>query len=167
MKLAELREILIGSEVADIVLGGFVYADGDETRFHFLLDAYYLDIRRGLVSFAKRGYSSEGAITVVPRVPLAPDLDDDMTFATTSVREMHLKCPESVNRIRHVSIWGAVEKEREVWFQALSVTLETRQVLFLDPSQYVGMKLGGLDEQNDWLSSARARGEDLVRVDIS
>ncbi|MBL8681008.1 MAG: hypothetical protein JNK05_17635 [Myxococcales bacterium] len=163
MKISELRGAVCGASIADLWMGGWFESADNQPRFYASLWAYYVEIAGSFLAIRARKYTGEATLSFVSEIPRDPDLEDDMTFTTMSIGEMRLRHPESENRIHRVVLWGASESDEGVECQAARIELSPREALFFDPSFYFGIRLGGNDDQDEWIEhSAPWRKEALV-----
>src|SRR5688572_19826687 len=130
MTLSELKIILSGSGIDDVLLSGFVDKSEQPLRFHPSLSSYFLEVGETLLRISTLAYSGRCLMARVPHVSGDLDLDDDMEWAITSARQMLLNDPDGANLITRVTFWDAHDTPLGIESSAVRIDLANEQVLF-------------------------------------
>ncbi len=147
--LENLEARLRGKALTDVVLTGFVDQDDVPARFHSVLHFLYLELDTLLLEMATLGDSGRMRLTFVD-IPRSVATEEDMLPAVTSIRQLVLRDTESDNRIARLRLWDASEVDGELVCAAARLDLANGQSIFIDPSYYFGIVLGGREQQELW-----------------
>ena len=100
------------------------------------------------------------------------EIDEDMTRARSSVSEIILNDTMSEGNIMEQIIFYNLDEQQnkdELICDAIEITLVNGQTLFLDPSYYFGINIGGNRQKELWKLNYQGEQEDiretLVRID--
>lgn len=163
MKIAHLTQIIDGGRIDDVLLPGFVDKEELPLRFHASLSSYYFDCGGTFLRFSAIGYSGRGLLTVVPEITCDLDLDDDLVFASTSIKQLVLRDPDGSNHIERISLWNSHDGPSGIECSAMRLDLVNQQALFLDPSYHYGIRVGGPEQEQIWLENTPSQEHVVAR----
>ena len=163
MKLSGIQNRLRGTELKDIIVTGFVENDERWVRFHALWRTIYFECNGAFLKFDTVGDSGRMRLTLVDSVRFDADLDDDMLPASSSIRLQILRDPDGLNALLAIHIWNMVESSEEVQCAAACLDFLNGQRIFIDPSYYFGIRLGGHEQEEVWGTNwFESRREEVV-----
>lgn len=166
MKLAELRTVLVGAGIDDILVAGFVDTRERPLRFHALHRAVFIECDGVLLRFGVRGDSGRMQITRTDVVSCG-DLDEDLEPASTSLRQVFLDDPDGSNRMRSLHLWDLEDGPHGIECSAVRIDLANGQKVFLDPTYYFGIRLGGASQQTVWVENSQQEDHGHFELDLS
>jgi hypothetical protein len=166
MKLAELKVLLLGAEVDDVFVAGFLDTSERPLRFYALYRAVFFECGGALLRFGVVGDTGRMQITRVD-VVVPGDLDDDLEPASTSIRQVILEHPDGSNRLRSLHLWDVVDGPDGIECAAARIDLSNGQKIFLDPTYHFGIRLGGASQQTVWAENSPQRDHIHCEMDLS
>ena len=165
MRLSVIQSALRGTGLKDIIVTGFVEKDEQPVRFHALWRAVYFECDGMLLKMAVVGDSGRMRLSVVHTVCHEAELDDDMLPALSSIRLQALRDPDGSNALAAIRLWNMGESSEEVQCAAARLDLVNGQRIFVDPSNYFGIQLGGREQEEVWKENwFESRREDVEIV---
>ncbi|MCK6592077.1 MAG: hypothetical protein L6Q76_31375, partial [Polyangiaceae bacterium] len=150
MKLSDIQNRLSGTELKDIIVAGFVENNDRPIRFHALWRTVYFECSGILLRLDAIGDSGRMRLALVDSVFFDAELDDDMLPASSSIRLQVLRDPDGSNALLAIHIWNMVESSDEFQCAAARLDLLNGQRIFIDPSYYFGIRLGGHEQEEVW-----------------
>jgi hypothetical protein len=167
MKLSDIQSALRGTDLKDIIVTGFVEKDERSLRFHALWRAVYFECDGVLLKMATVGDSGRMRLALVHSVCYEAELDDDMLPASSSVRLQVLRDPDGSNVLAAIRLWNMDQTSEEIQCAAARLDLLNGQRIFVDPSYYFGIRLGGHEQEEVWEENwFESRRED-VKIALS
>ena len=153
MKIAEVQAALRGKGVSDILITGFVDQDVTPVRFLPVLRSVYFEC--GLLLLKMEAIESAGMIqlSLTENVCLETERDEEMLVAVTSLGEQRLRDPDGDNQLSALRLWSASEMDGNLCCAAARLDLVNGQKIFVDPTYYFGLRLGGLEQEQIWRDS--------------
>ncbi len=150
--LEKIKKILINHTLDDIYLTGFVDIDEDGTaEFHSMMRFLYFEFGDQLIEFETIDQYSRLRITMVDSVRHEFETDESVILAKSSIDEVVLIDTMSAgNKIANLCFYNFEVSEGELLCDALHMKLVNGQDLFLDPSFYFGINIGGLEQKHFW-----------------
>jgi hypothetical protein len=155
MLLKEFVDVLVGKSLEDVLVAGFVEKESQQLRFCANYRNLYFDCG-GL--FVKASVvRSEGVLTLNVISDPAPEQydDDDLVPAISSIRDVVLLDPNGSNLFTSIHLWNAQEGVAGIASAALRLDLSNGQQIFIDPSYYFGMRIGGTLQEQIWSDGFR------------
>lgn len=147
---SEIQSALRGTGLKDIIVTGFVEKGEQPVRFHALWRVVYFECDGVWLKMAVVGDSGRMRLSVVHTVCYEAELDDDMLPALSSVRLQVLRDPDGSNTLAAIRLWNISESSKEVQCAAARLDLVNGQRIFVDPSNYFGIQLGGREQEEVW-----------------
>jgi len=144
--LDELREQLKGNSLHDVYVVGFLYPNEryGQQEFHAMWATVYLECRDFLLQLRAVRTTGTMSVRVVPAFE-PEDWEDPVAFA--SVSEQFLWNVEGENPFVALRLWQSPGEE---YFCAAQFDLRNGQELFVDPTYYYGIVLGGTEQKRIW-----------------
>jgi heme oxygenase len=152
MTLLEIQMSLYGRNLTDVLLTGFIDRNDDPLRFYALLQTVYFEFSDFLLDISTLGDSGRIRLELVASLRHNVELDDDMVFATTSIRQQILRDPDGQNVLAALRFWNVSEDAGIVVCSAARLDLANGQNIFVDPSNYFVIQLGGCELEETWAS---------------
>ncbi|NFQ10438.1 MULTISPECIES: hypothetical protein [unclassified Clostridium] len=79
------------------------------------------------------------------------EIDEDMMKGKSSASQIILNQNGAIgNYIDSIKFYNLEEKEEELICDAIEMKLKNEQVIFLDPSFYFGINIGGCEQKEIW-----------------
>lgn len=148
--LRDLKEILKNNNIEDIYLTGFVDIEEGIAQFYHDLRFIYFEVNSKYIEFESINQFSRLKIKIVNSVEHNFEIDEDMIKAKSSVREIILNdTMANGNDIKNIVFYN-LEEQEELICDALEINLVNGQVIFLDPSYYFGINVGGTEQKQMW-----------------
>jgi hypothetical protein len=150
--LAALRD----TSLDDVWVSGFVDKEVEPLQFHASYRTLFFACGGIVLKAAVIRDEGQLELSIVdrPTTDHRPD-EDDLIPALSSVREVALVDPNGVNSIAAVHLWNVRETASAVLSAALRFDLSNGQRLFIDPSYFFGMRLGGAEQEQAWQDGFR------------
>ena len=167
MTLNELKSTLHGTSITDVLLTGFLDESESPVRFCALLQAVYFELGCSLLQIATIGDSARASLQIVSVPQGSTDLDDDMVPAVASIRHQILQDPDSSNAIRSVRLWNVQQEAGQVSCSATCMELCNGQNIFVDPSNYFGIRIGGNELKEIWVANSADADAPQVELTLS
>lgn len=166
MKLAELRTVLIGAGIDDVLVAGFVDTSERPLRFYALYRAVFVECGGVLLRFGVLGDTGRMQITRTD-VLSCGDLDEDLEPASTSLRQVVLDDPDGANQLRSLHLWDLADSSDGIECSAARIDLANGQKVFLDPTYHFGIRLGGAWQQTVWVENSPQSDHSHFEMDLS
>ncbi|KOP68479.1 hypothetical protein AMS62_26985 [Bacillus sp. FJAT-18019] len=153
--LEELEKIVRRSSVHDIYLVGFVDIEDGFAEFCPDLRYYYFELGGQFIEFESIDQYSRLSVKVVDSIRYQFEIDEDMIPCKTSVSQMILTDSMSAkNTVKSIIIYGMeMGIKEQLICDSLQISLNNGQVLFLDPSFYFGINIGGEEQRQFWMEN--------------
>lgn len=165
MRRDQFENALRGARIANVMLTGFVDRSETPLQFYALPQIVYFDLGSWLLEVATIGDSGRASLEVVPTIRHRADLDNDMEPAVSSIRQQVLHDPDGTNLIRALRLWDLREISGQISCAALRVELVNGQCIFVDPSNYFGIRIGGEELHELW--NGMSPNGDLIHTVIN
>lgn len=148
--IESLKETLKGNNIEDIYVTGFVDVEDGMAHFYHDLRCIYFEINSQYIKFEAIEQFSKLRIRIVDSVTYDFEVDEDMMKAQSSVSEIVLNATLAIgNDIDNIIFYNLKEQE-ELICDAIEIKLVNGQVIFLDPSYYFGINIGGKEQKQIW-----------------
>ena len=145
-----LKEIVKDNNIEDIYLTGFVDIEDGIAQFHHDLRFIYFEINSKYIEFEAINQFSKLKIKIVDSVEHNFEIDEDMVKVKSSVSEIILNdTMANGNDIDNIVFYN-LEEQEELICDAIEINLVNGQVIFLDPSYYFGINVGGKEQKQMW-----------------
>jgi hypothetical protein len=153
--LEELVDIFKRDSIQDIYLLGFV--DIDDGVAEFCPDAryYYFEVGEKYIELESINQYSKLSVKIVDSIRYQFEIDEDMLPCKTSVSQIILTDSMSAkNTVRSFVINGMeLNENKQIVCNSLQLNLSNGQELFIDPSFYYGINIGGAEQRKFWLEN--------------
>jgi hypothetical protein len=155
MLFSEFVNVLIGRSLDDVLVAGFVEKESQPLRFCADYRSLYFDC--GGLFVEASVVRSEGVLTLAIVSEPGPGQydDDDMVVAISSIRDVVLFDPNGSNLLTSIHLWNVQEDAAGIASAALRLDLSNNQQIFIDPSYYFGMRIGGAEQERIWSDGFR------------
>ena len=167
MTAADLESRLRGTGVSDVLLPGFIDDEAQPHRFRALPQAIYFECNSSLLKFEAIATTGTMHVSLADNLSVSVDLDDDMVPAIASLREQVLDDPVGSNLLLEIRLWNLAEDENGLRCAAAQLQLANGQQVFLDPSYYFGIRVGGTRQRDIWFDTwpdAKGAREHIVEL---
>ncbi len=165
--MESLRRIIKGKKIEDIYLTGFVDIENGIAQFFYDLRYMYFEINSKYIEFESINQFSKLRIKVVDSVQYSYEMDEDMMRAKTSISEIILNdTMANGNDINNIIFYNMVKGD-ELICDAVEIELVNGQVIFLDPSYYFGINIGGIEQKQIWEINFKEVKVDKTRISVT
>lgn len=148
--LEKLIRIVKDKNIDDIYLTGFVDIEDGIAQFYHDLRFVYLELDDKYLRFESIEQFSRLRISIVNAINFDYEVDEDMIRAKSSVSEVILNDTMAIgNDIGEITFYN-LEQKIELICDAIELKLVNGQVIFLDPSYYFGINIGGKEQKEKW-----------------
>lgn len=145
-----LKRIVKNNNIEDIYLTGFIDIEDGVAQFYHDLRFVYFEINTKYIEFESINQFSKLKLKVVDSVKYNFEIDEDMMRAKSSVSEIILSdTMANGNDIDNIIFYN-LEDQEELLCDAIEIKLVNGQVIFLDPSYYFGINIGGKEQKQMW-----------------
>ena len=166
----KLRELVNLNSLEDIYLTGFVDIEDGIAAFYPDMRYLYFLLGDEFIEFQSVEQSSKMKIIITDSVMHKFEIDEDMMPAKASINETILVDTLADNRIREFFLFNISSScEKEIICDAVQLNLVSEQQIFLDPTFYYGIGLGGI-VQKKWWENNLANGlppcEEIIQLNV-
>ena len=166
--MEHLKRVVKGYNIEDIYLTGFVDVEDKIAQFYHDLRFLYFEINSKYIEFESINQFSKLKLKIVDSVQQNYEIDEDMMRAKSSISEIILSdAMANGNDIDNIIFYN-LEKEDELICDAVEIELVNGQVIFLDPSYYFGINIGGKEQKQIWKNNLKENENiSVTRINIS
>jgi hypothetical protein len=150
--LEELVDIFKSGSIQDIYLLGFVDIEDGVADFCPDMRYYYLEVGEKYIELESINQYSKLSVRIVDSIRYQFEIDEDMLPCKTSVSQIVLTDSMSAkNTVESFVINGMESSENDqIICNTLQLNLDNGQELFIDPSFYYGINIGGAEQRKFW-----------------
>lgn len=150
--LEKLIHIFKNECIQDIYLLGFVDIEEGKANFYPDMRYYYFKVGEKYIEFESIDQYSKLSVKILDSIQAKFEIDEDMYPSSTSVSQIVLTDSMSVkNSIKSFVINGLEYNDSDqIVCYSLQLNLENSQELFIDPSFYYGINIGGAEQRKFW-----------------
>lgn len=139
------------NDIEDIYLTGFVDIEDGIAQFYPDLRFVYFQINSKFIEFESINQYSKLRIRLENSVKHKFEIDEDMMKGKSSASQIILNQDGVIgNCIDTINFYNLEEEEEELICDAIEMKLKNKQVIFLDPSFYFGINIGGCEKKEIW-----------------
>ncbi len=161
----KLRELLKSNQIEDIFVLGFVDNDSEVTEFYQDMRYLYFMIENRYIEIECIEQSSKIKIMITDNIVHKFEIDEDMKKAKTSMSEIIFVDILANNSVREFLLYNITMVTVDyIVCDAIQINLNSRQKIFLDPTFYYGIGVGGIEQKEWWKESLN--GKSIVCEDI-
>ena len=139
---------VIGKSLTDLILVGSIEIDSDDVETTINTEYLYLEFDDSLFLFSSIEEMSELNVTEKDEIDFSYEIDEDDRYFSTSIRNLYL-----VDTISDIAVKEVNEYRLDDKLKGVEIILENNQMLFIDPTYYTGIKLGGEIVKNMFLEN--------------
>ena len=143
--MENLKKLAQNHNIDEIYLTGFMDIEDGEAEFYPDFRCIYFEINSGYIEFESVCNFSKLRLRIVDFVQYKFEVDEDMMPAKSKVGDMILRDSMANGNDINEIIFYNLDESDELICDAAEIRLVNGQVLFLDPSYYWGINLGGAD----------------------
>ena len=147
--LNQFIQALKNNKITDIILVGFV--DNDEGIYEFCPNLNYLYIRTDsrYIKLESVNQFSLLKFCIEDSLDFGYEVDEDMSKATSSIAEIVLDDAMALgNSIKEIVFYDL--DKSQLTCAAMELNLVNGQMIFIDPSFYFGINIGGESQKKIW-----------------
>ena len=149
--IEHLKDFIKDMELVDIILVGFTELNNDETLFYPDLRFMYFMFTSGLIKFESVDQYSKLKLSISDSIQYNFEVDEDMLKGKSSIGDIILEdTMDSGNIIKDLVFYNLECKGGEIICDALEIILINKQTIFLDPSYFFGINIGGIRQKERW-----------------
>jgi hypothetical protein len=152
--IKDLKRIIENNNITDIYLTGFV--DTEDGVVEFFSDArfIYFEFANEFIEFESVNQFSRLRIKIVQSVRHEFEIDEDMKPGKASIGVVILTDIMAIdNKVKSICFYNLQESENELNCDALYLKLLNGQEIFLDPTFYFGINIGGNEQKKFWIEN--------------
>lgn len=145
-----LKKIVKNHNIKDVYLTGFVDVEDGVAQFYHDLRFIYFEINSKYIEFESINQFSKLRIKIVDSVAHNIEIEEEMMKAESSVGEIILNdTMANGNDIDNIIFYN-LEEQEELICDAMEIKLVNGQLIFMDPSYYFGINIGGKEQKQMW-----------------
>lgn len=149
-----LREVIHSKLIDNVYLVGFLDKEGEVAEFYPDMRYIYILFDDKYIEFQSIKQSSKMKIMISDSVLHKFEIDEDMIPAKTSVNEIILVDTLADNSVREMILYNVESvTEDSIICDAVQIDLNSEQQVFLDPTFYYGIGIGGNNQYKCWISN--------------
>lgn len=148
--IEKLIKLVKDKEIEDIFLTGFVDIENGIAQFYHDLRFVYFEIGGRYIEFESIRQFSKLKIGIADTLPFQFEIDEDMIKAKSSVSEIILNDTMAIGNKIDRMVFYNLEEQKKLVCDAIEIELANSQVIFLDPSYYFGINIGGKEQRQMW-----------------
>lgn len=150
--LEELVDIFKSCSIQDIYLLGFVDIEDGVADFCPDMRYYYFEVGEKYIELESINQYSNLSVRIVDAIRYQFEIDEDMLPCKTSVSQIILTDSMSAkNTVKSFVINGMESSDNhQMICNSLQLNLDNGQDLFIDPSFYYGINIGGAEQRKFW-----------------
>ena len=148
----------IGKSILDIITVGSVDIESNPSDICTNNMLLYLEFPEGLLLFSSIVQMSELGITQEESIKFDYEIDEDDLYSKMSISNFILR-----DTISDVCIVKIIEYLVDGKLKAIEFNLKNNQMLFIDPTYYTGIKLGGEDIKSGFFENH----DNVERIEIT
>lgn len=139
--------------ISDILLSGVVDIENGIAEFTPMLTYMFFEFDTKIIKFESIEQFSKLKIKYVDRITYDFEIEEDMYPAKSSINEIVMTDTMAENTVKSVEIYGGVSRNNELICDAVCFKLNCVQELFLDPTYFFGINIGGNEQKKAWLNN--------------
>lgn len=137
--------------ISDIIKVGFIDIEDGYAQMSFANKYLFIEFDSFLLKFTSIEQYSQLQVEIVSDVTFDIELDDDLIPARASVATIVLTDDMGDNKINSIELFNCSNKtDQNIQCDAMSIYLESGQELFIDPTYYFGLNIGGKEQKEKW-----------------
>lgn len=146
-----LKDFLKENIIEDIFLLGFIDADEEIPQFYPNKRFIYFKFNTKYIKFESIEQCSKLKFDIIDSVEFDIDIDEDILRGKSSIIDIILDDSMSIgNYFKTLIFYNYNIDNDEIVCDALEITLVNEQIIFLDPSYYFGINVGGENQKKIW-----------------
>lgn len=153
--LEKLTGIFKSNSIQDIYLVGFVDIEDGVADFCPDMRYYYFEVGEQYIEFESIDQYSKLSVNIVDSIRYQFEIDEDMLPCKTSVSQIILTDSMSAkNTVKSIIINGMeLNNKEQIICDSIQLNLNNGQELFIDPSFYFGINIGGAEQRKFWIEN--------------
>lgn len=153
--LEKLTSAFKGNSIQDIYLVGFVDIEDGVADFCPDMRYYYFEVGGQYIEFESIDQYSKLSVNIVDSIRYQFEIDEDMLPCKTSVSQIILTDSMSAkNTVKSIIINGMeLNNKEQIICDSIQLNLNNGQELFIDPSFYFGINIGGAEQRKFWIEN--------------
>lgn len=153
--LEKLKDIFKNSLIQDIYVVGFADIEDGIANFYPDMRFYYFEVGEQILELESIDQYSKLSVNIVDSIRYKFEIDEDMIPCKTSVSQIILTDSMSTKNIVKSIIINGMElcNKEKIICDSIQLNLNNGQELFIDPSFYFGINIGGTEQRKFWLEN--------------
>ncbi len=161
-----LKRLVSSNTIDDVYLSGFVDIENGTAEFYPDMRYLYFLLGDKYIEFQSVEQSSRMKIMITDSVMHKFEIDEEMMPAKASVNETILVDTLADNSVKEMFLYNIMSiSETFIVCDAVQMNLNSGQQIFLDPTFYYGVGIGGVEQKEWWknnLSNGLPSHEDII-----
>jgi hypothetical protein len=138
--------------ISDIIKIGFVDIEDGFSHMNFADKYLFIEFDTFFLKLTSVEQYSQLQIEITSKISFDAELDDALIPAQASIATIVLTDDMADNRINSLEIYNCSDRQdQNILCEALSIYLTCGQELFIDPTYYFGLNIGGKEQKEKWL----------------
>ena len=139
--------------ITDIIKVGFIDLEDDVLEMTIMNDTLFVEFNDTFLKFTSIEQYSKLKIEIVEVVSFDFDMIEDVKPAKVSVSTIILTDTMADNTIDFLEIYSPTIKDEYIICDSVSIHLVCKQEIFVDPTFYFGLNVGGAGQKDKWLEN--------------
>ena len=139
-------------KILDILVCGLVDIEDGIAEFIPIMEYLYFKFETKTIEFESIEQYSKLKIEYMNQLAYKFE-DEDMYPAYSSISELVLTDTMAKNTVKSIEIYGGEQIDNELICYAVSFHLNSGQEIFIDPSFYYGIGIGGKHQKDTWFNN--------------
>lgn len=145
---------LENQNISDIIKIGFVDIEDGVAHMSFADKYLFIEFDEFFLKLTSVGQYSQLQIEITSKISFDIELDEDLIPAQASIATVVLIDDMADNRINSLEIYNCINQQNQnILCDAISIYLISGQELFIDPTYYFGLNIGGKEQREKWLTN--------------
>lgn len=147
-------DLIKQENISDILLSGVVDIENGIAEFTPMLTYIFFEFDTKIIKFESIEQYSKLKIEYVDSVTYDFEIEEDMYPAKSSIIEIVMTDTMADNSTNSIEIYGDCSENNKVLIcDAICLKLNCGQELFLDPTYFFGINIGGMEQKKAWLNN--------------
>jgi hypothetical protein len=152
--IESMKQLFKNNPLSDVYLAGYIDIEDGIADFSSDLRFLYFEFGEKLIEFESINQYSKLSLKIVDSVQYHFEIDEDMLPGRSSVRHIILTDSMSAtNFVKSAICYNMEVVDKQLICDGLQVSLINGQEIFLDPSFYFGINIGGLEQKKFWFEN--------------
>ena len=154
-------------KIEDLLQVGVVDVEDNIAEFTTFHDFLFIDFGKFLLKFESIDQYSKLSVKFVDNIDFDFEIEEDMIPSKNSILELVLEDTMFDNRVKFINVFGKESENNELICKALSIHLLKGQEIFIDPTYFFGLNIGGERQRKLWYENSPVLDHICSQINIS